>query len=148
MIRVFFSKIILPLPFFALLILTGAFAFYFKKKRTGKVLFIVGIAGLFLFSFHWIPDFMAGTLENRYTSIASEALQNQENPDIPVWVLGGGHTYDNRLSATSQLSSHALGRLSEAFACNEPYRQPTIVGEWWKQYRPKNSGRDIKRSSN
>jgi uncharacterized SAM-binding protein YcdF (DUF218 family) len=113
-LRIFFSKIILPLPFFWVLILIGGLFFLFKRKKTGKICIVIALTELLLFSFPWGPDFLAGKLEDNYTPVLTETLQNTVNDSLVIWVLGGGHTNDYRLSATLQLSSRALGRLTEA----------------------------------
>lgn len=125
--KILLSNLILPLPLLWLIILIGALFFLLKKKKTGSILFIIAIAEFFLFSFPWIPDFLAGNLENNFSPITKVELQNFEQDSLPVWVLGGGHDNDNRLSATSQLSYRSLGRLTEALRIMEATNSKNLL---------------------
>lgn len=60
-----------------------------------------------------IPVLLVNSLEDRYLPLDAELFLAEEDNEIHILVLGGGHGYDERLPANALLSSNALGRLNE-----------------------------------
>jgi len=110
-----FKKIVAPL-FFPLsiclqILLLGLLLLWFtRRQKTGKVLVTIGSILLALLSFSPVPNKILHRLEYKYPAV----LNVQKTSGVNwIVVLGGGHTSDPKLPATSQISGTALTRLIE-----------------------------------
>ena len=85
-----------------------------KKKWLSKLIALTVLFFLMV-STPLIPVILVNSLENRYLPLDSELFKvpAEEDKDIHILVLGGGHGYDDRLPANALLSSNARGRLHE-----------------------------------
>ena len=77
-----------------------------------------------------VPNLLVGSLENRYQTLLEIP---QSFPDTPVYVmvLGGGHTSDPRLPVNDQLSTTALGRLTEGIRIHQAIPGSRLVLSGW-----------------
>jgi uncharacterized SAM-binding protein YcdF (DUF218 family) len=117
------QKIISPL-FFPLnigleIILLGILLLWWsKRQKMAKILITSGFVWLLLCSNQFFSDFLLGCLEKQYQPILTESADaGHLAPFADVkWivVLGGGHSEDERLLATSRLADRSLGRVVEA----------------------------------
>jgi uncharacterized SAM-binding protein YcdF (DUF218 family) len=60
-----------------------------------------------------IPVILVNSIEDRYLPLDAVQFQAENGYDTHIVVLGGGHGYDESLSANALLSSNARGRLME-----------------------------------
>ncbi len=95
-------------PFWALLALAFV-AYRLKQKKMFRFFVITALFGLFIFSFSPLPSWLIYNLENEYPVLKGRPNTKQ----LPVLVLGGGHTNDPRLEPVQRLSPQALSRLTE-----------------------------------
>ena len=110
--RAFLSSLIMPLPVFYLLLLVALAFHLIKRKRTSKAFIYIAASWFLIISTPPVPRALVKSLENRYPHLTEEAIKNL--PDsCNIIVLGGGHSDDMGLSANNQLSTTALGRLTE-----------------------------------
>lgn len=83
-----------------------------KRKRTSKALIYFAASWFLIISTPPVPRALVKSLENRYPHLTEETIKNL--PDsCDIIVLGGGHSDDMGLSANNQLSTTAIGRLTE-----------------------------------
>jgi uncharacterized SAM-binding protein YcdF (DUF218 family) len=111
---------LMPLPFCLTLLVVGlGFAcLSAKRARLGRRLALAGLGLLLLFSNKYVSIWLVHPLEARHAAIpeltAGQPLPPQLAACRYVVVLGGGNGNSHGLSATSQLSSSALARVTEA----------------------------------
>lgn len=110
--RSFLSQILLPLPLFWILLITGYLLFIRKKIYAAKIITGAAVLLLILVSTPFVPQMLVKNLENRYPVFEAEKIDKTIQP-VHILVLGGGHTNDDRLPATGKLSESALTRLTE-----------------------------------
>jgi uncharacterized SAM-binding protein YcdF (DUF218 family) len=116
-----FKKIVAPLffpvPLCLGLLLLGLFLLWFtRRQRAGKLFVTLGVALLFCFTQGTAPRLILRPLEYRYAPLMSSATEAARGDLAAVrWivVLGGGHTSDPALPATSQIEGPTLARLVE-----------------------------------
>jgi uncharacterized SAM-binding protein YcdF (DUF218 family) len=65
-------------------------------------------------------------LENQY-KVVSPNTYNENTKPVNILVLGGGHTNDNRLPATNQLSESALTRLVEGIRLHRQIPNSSLI---------------------
>ena len=110
--RVFLSNLIMPLPIFYILLMAALVFYLIKRKRTSKAFIFIAASWFLIISTPPVPRALVKSLENRYPHLTKEAIKNL--PDsCDIIVLGGGHSDDMGLSANNQLSTTAIGRLTE-----------------------------------
>lgn len=110
--REFLSLIIMPLPVLYLILVTALIFFISGHKKSGKILLVIAGIWFLIISTPLIPKLLVRSLENKYPSLTDEAIKNL--PDsCDIIILGGGHSDDKDLSPNNQLSTTALGRLTE-----------------------------------
>jgi uncharacterized SAM-binding protein YcdF (DUF218 family) len=115
--RSFLSNIIMPLPVFYMLLLAGAVLHLMKRKRISRTFFYVAASWFLIISTPPVPRLLVKSLENRYPHLTEEVILSL--PDsCDIIVLGGGHSDDISLSANNQLSTTAIGRLTEGIRIN------------------------------
>lgn len=110
--RTFLSNLIMPLPVFYILLLAALVFNLLKKKKTSRAFIYIAATWFLIISTPPVPRALVRSLENRYPHLAEEAIKKL--PDsCNIIVLGGGHSDDMSLSANNQLSTTAVGRLTE-----------------------------------
>ena len=110
--RTFLSRLIMPLPVFYMLLLAALTFYLIGRKKTSKALIYFAAFWFLIISTPPVPRALVRSLENIYPHLTEEAIMNL--PDsCDIIVLGGGHTDDMGLSANNQLSTTAIGRLTE-----------------------------------
>ena len=119
----FWLKKALTLPFmplhFALLAgLAGlVLLFWTKRQKLGRALFAAAVVVLAVFSNRGVAGLLIASLETKYAAIPEAQSVAQLPPAAAtcrtIVVLGGGHSDSPELSHLSQLSTSALGRLTE-----------------------------------
>ncbi len=118
----FWFKKALTIPFLPLYfsLLTGAFGsmlLWTRRPKLGRVLITVAVLSLTAFSNKGVALFLLGSLETRFAPIpeihAETNLPAQIAGCRTIVILGGGHSNTNELSRVNQLSTSALGRLTE-----------------------------------
>jgi len=106
---------LMPLPLGIAFILLGLFFLYRNKIAKAKFTLLLSVVWLFLFSY---PPF-ANTLLHQIESDHPTLHKAPENIKY-IYVLGNGHTTDETLPITSQVSETAVVRLNEGIRL---YRQ-------------------------
>jgi uncharacterized SAM-binding protein YcdF (DUF218 family) len=112
LLKAFAESFFLPLPLCLILLLAGLLLLWFtKRQKAGKILVSAGVFILIIATCGPASDVLLNELEEEYSPIATSELPGSS----PRWiiVLGGGHTIDPRLPATSQLAESSLARLVE-----------------------------------
>jgi len=108
------APFLFPIPLILLISLAGLWLLSFTpRKKTGKVLVLLGIMLLALLSFAPLSNRIIAPLEHRYGTYSPTLSQTVSDPVAYVVVLGGGHVTDPSLPVTSRLSSASLIRLVE-----------------------------------
>ena len=110
--REIISNLLLPMPVFWFLTGFALITDFSVKKARTKVMLTVAFLILMISSTAFVPNLAANIMENKYAGNDIENMLETGKP-VHILVLGGGHTFDKRLPANSQLSENALGRLSE-----------------------------------
>ena len=111
--REFLSQIIMPLPVLYLIMGTALFLFIAGMKKTGRIFLVVAGTWFLIISTPFIPEALVKSLENKYPQITEASIINLRD-SCDIIVLGGGHSDDKDLSPNNQLSTIALGRVTEA----------------------------------
>lgn len=106
------SELILPLSVFWILILVAVFLRLRKKNKSSQYLLVISVCWFLIISTPFLPNLLVLHLENQYPVVSPKVL-NDLNQPVNILVLGGGHSNDERLPATNQLSESALTRLVE-----------------------------------
>ena len=124
-----FQKIVTPL-FFPVTIVLVIFVFGLsllilsRRKTTATVLISIGVLLLATLSYESVSERLLKPLEDRYLPLIHPA--NLEDVKWIV-VLGGGHTSDRRLSATSQISEFSLFRLVEGIRLHREFPKTKLI---------------------
>lgn len=110
--RAFLSSLIMPLPVFYMLLLASLTFYLIRRKRTSKAFVFFAAVWFLIISTPPVPRVLVSSLENIHPHLTEEAIMDL--PDsCDIIVLGGGHSDDMGLSANNQLSTTAIGRLTE-----------------------------------
>jgi uncharacterized SAM-binding protein YcdF (DUF218 family) len=110
--REFLSLIIMPVPVLYLLLIAAFVFFISKRQRTGKIFLIMAGIWFLIISTLPVPKILVKSLESKYHQLTEESIKNL--PDsCDIIVLGGGHSDDKDLSPNNQLSTTAIGRVTE-----------------------------------
>ncbi|GGB68650.1 membrane protein [Flavobacterium suaedae] len=100
-----------------------------KRKKTANRIAVIAIAELFIFSISPLPTYLIRRLEQQYKPLK----HIEANNNLPILVLGGGHTYDTTLVPSQQISATALSRLTEGIRLyNEGNKAPLILSGYTK----------------
>ncbi len=114
------SHIFFPVPLCLEILIVGVLLLLFtRKQRAGKVVVSVGVALFAAMSYTAVPTVLLRPLEYRYPPFCAEgrmdAPSRHKMPAVKwIVVLGGGHTSDPKIPATSRISNASLVRLIEA----------------------------------
>ncbi|MDB6093199.1 MAG: hypothetical protein JWM32_761 [Verrucomicrobia bacterium] len=110
---------LMPLPFcLALVVVGGVIAIVFSRwRRTGRLLAVLGVLLLLIFSNKQVGTRLLRPLENRYAAIP-ELPTGQPVPAslaacTAIVVLGSGHADRPEMAAIDRLSAAGLARLAE-----------------------------------
>jgi len=100
-----------PLPICIVILLLGLFLLWFtRRQKTGKIVVSLGVILLTILSYGTASNILLRSLEYKYPPL----IGLEDVQDVKwVVVLGGGHTSDQRLPITSQLSDASIARLME-----------------------------------
>ena len=119
----FMKKVIGPLFFPVSLcleaLLVGWLLLCFTRfQRSGKLLMLLGIIMLGLFSYAPFSDRLLERFEYQYPVVSQETISGfstASEPASPKWivVLGGGHSSNPELNPLSRLTRSSLARLAE-----------------------------------
>ncbi len=123
------QKIVTPL-FFPLTIVLLIFALglclliWNRRKKTGTAFILIGVSLLVTLSYESISEKLLKPLEDSY-----RPMIHPVNLEDVMWivVLGGGHTSDRRLSATSQISELSLFRLVEGIRLHHELPKTKLI---------------------
>ena len=108
------SQFLVPLPWSAFLLLAGLFVLWLtRRQRLGKALVSLGTLLLLLLSYGAVSNRLLAPLEIRYPTYDAREGAAAAGPFRYVVVLGGGHSSDPCLPASSQLSEASLVRVVE-----------------------------------
>lgn len=99
---------LMPLPLGVAFILLGLYFLYKNKLIKAKVTLIFSLIWLFLFSYSPFVNTLLYSIESTYPT-----LQQAPKEIKYIYVLGNGHTTDEGLPITSQVSETAVVRLNE-----------------------------------
>ncbi|ENM5776338.1 envelope biogenesis factor ElyC [Vibrio mimicus] len=112
-----FSSLLMPLPALLIIGFVGLMLIMFTAKRkTGCLVVLFSLTGLFLVSFQPVATRLLMPLERTYT-----AFLPVEGTIDYVMVLGNGHVVDDDIPPTSELSRAALMRLTEGIRISRMY---------------------------
>lgn len=126
---------LLPVPVCLEILLAGLFLLWFTRRiKTGKILVSAGTLLLAAFSFGPFPDMLLQPLEYRYAPVFT--VEKSSNAKWVV-VLGGGHTTDPRLPATSIIGSSSLHRLVEGIRLKRMLPGGKLVLSGGKTFDPR-----------
>jgi uncharacterized SAM-binding protein YcdF (DUF218 family) len=106
------SQIIMPLTVLFLLITAGFFLLIAKRRKAGRIIFMLSFIWFLIISTRPVPHLLAYNLEKRYHQLADSVIDTISS-DVKIIVLGAGFSDDQSLTPNNQLSLNALGRLVE-----------------------------------
>jgi len=109
------SMFLMPLPLGIAFIMLGLYFLYRNKTAKAKFTLTLSIVWLFIFSYPPVANTLLYSVESHYPTL-HKAPQNIKY----IYVLGNGHTTDETLPITSQVSETAVVRLNEGIRL---YRQ-------------------------
>lgn len=115
LLKKFVSMFLMPLPLGMVFIVLGIFFLYKNKLAKAKVTLIFSLVWLFLFSYPPLANTLLHQIESDHPTL-HKAPENIKY----IYVLGNGHTTDETLPITSQVSETAVIRLNEGIRL---YRQ-------------------------
>lgn len=124
---------VFPLSLCVELLFAGLILVWFtRKQKAGKLLVTAGAVLLTALSYGPIPRLLLNPLEGRYPAVGAQALAMPTPPSNETharWivVLGGGHTADERLPVTSQISPESLARLVEGVRLYKQWPKTKVV---------------------
>jgi len=133
-----FQKIVTPLFFpvtivFLMLVLGLSLLILSRRKKTGTVFILIGVLLLGTLSYESISEKLLKPLEDRYLPM----IHPMNLEDVRwIVVLGGGHTSDRRLSATSQISELSLFRLVEGIRLHHELPRTKLILSGGKVFDP------------
>ncbi|WP_394142390.1 envelope biogenesis factor ElyC [Vibrio chagasii] len=103
------SSLLMPLPAMLILAFLGlALVMFTTKRKTGCLITLSALCGIFLIAFQPVSSQLLMPMERQHTAF----LPVDETVDY-VMVLGSGHVVDDQIPPTSELSRTGLMRLSE-----------------------------------
>ncbi|WP_299689634.1 envelope biogenesis factor ElyC [uncultured Vibrio sp.] len=103
------SSLLMPLPAMLILAFLGlALVMFTTKRKTGCLMTLSALIGIFLIAFQPVSSQLLMPMERQHTAF----LPVDETVDY-VMVLGSGHVVDDQIPPTSELSRTGLMRLSE-----------------------------------
>ncbi|SJL83273.1 envelope biogenesis factor ElyC [Vibrio palustris] len=117
------SSLFMPLPALLIIGFLGLSLIMFTAKRkSGCVIVLFSLLGIFLVSFQPVSSRLLMPLERQYKGF----LPVDESIDY-IMVLGSGHVVDDQLPPTSELSRTALMRLTEGIRIFRMYPGSKLI---------------------
>ncbi|MGO1191529.1 envelope biogenesis factor ElyC [Vibrio casei] len=117
------SSLLMPLPALLIIGFIGLFLIMFTYKRgTGCVFMFISLMGIFLFSFQPVTTPLLKATERTY-----KAFLPVDGTIDYVMVLGSGHTVDDDMPPTSELSRTGLMRLTEGIRILRMYPGAKLI---------------------
>ncbi|NOH95260.1 envelope biogenesis factor ElyC [Vibrio sp. 99-70-13A1] len=117
------SSLLMPLPAMLILAFLGlALVMFTTKRKTGCLITLTALCGIFLIAFQPISSRLLMPLERQY----SVFLPTDKSIDF-VMVLGSGHVVDDQIPPTSELSRTGLMRLSEGIRVLRMYPGAKLI---------------------
>ncbi|MGB1227300.1 MAG: ElyC/SanA/YdcF family protein [Poseidonibacter sp.] len=122
------SAFLLPVPIGLFLLLIAFYFLMTNSYKKAKVFLFLGLAWFVLLSFQPISNAIISPLENSHKALL-------EIPKVEyVLVLGAGHTTDEKLSITSQLSEVAVVRLNEGIRILKNQENAKLIVSGYKGF--------------
>lgn len=118
--------LIMPIPILFLLILTGIFFLFIKRKRTFRVFLVLSGGWLLIITTPFIPKLMVRSLEKKYSPL-TDTFQFDSVKSLNIFVLAAGHADDPSLNPNDQLSRSALGRLTEGVRLQKIFKNSKLI---------------------
>ena len=124
-----FQKIVTPLFFPVTLVcfifvLGLSLLIFSRRRKTGAAFMLIGVLVLGTLSYEPVSERLLKPLESKYPPM----IHPVDLEDIRwIVVLGGGHTSDQRLSATSQISELSLFRLVEGIRLHRELSNTKLI---------------------
>ena len=123
---------LMPLPACLTLMIAGLVLTHRERqRRLGRILLTAGLALLVAFSNKAVSRWLIAPLEAAYPPIPELTPASPMPADLAacryVVVLGGGHGDTPGLSATSKLSTSAIGRLAEGVRLARALPEATVI---------------------
>lgn len=122
-----------PLAVFWIFIVLSLFFYAVKRKKTAKKIALVAVVQLFIFSVSPLPTYLIRRLEQQYKPLKHISANN----NLPILVLGGGHTYDTTLIPSQQISTGALSRLTEGIRLYKECNKTRLTLSGYSKYNGK-----------
>ncbi|MDR9828985.1 envelope biogenesis factor ElyC [Vibrio sp. FNV 38] len=117
------SALLMPLPAMLILAFLGLMLIMFTAKRkSGCVIVLFSLVGIFLVAFQPLTTRLLMPLEREY----SVFLPVDQSVDY-IMVLGNGHVVDNEIPPTSELTRAGLMRLSEGIRILRMYPGAKLI---------------------
>jgi uncharacterized SAM-binding protein YcdF (DUF218 family) len=113
------AQILYPIPLCLETLIAGLFLLLFtRKQRIGKSIVTAGVILFAILSSMSVPKMLLRPLERQYLPLnittPSDTSSGGVTPSVKwIVVLGGGHTTDQEIPVTSQVSDESLVRLIE-----------------------------------
>jgi len=112
----------MPLPLGVILVIVGVFFLYTHKTQKAKVALSLSILWIFLFSYGPFSNLLLHSIETTYPTL------HKAPKDVKyIYVLGNGHTTDESLPITSQVSQTAMVRLNEGIRLYHQLHENAIL---------------------
>ncbi|MDZ4815768.1 MAG: ElyC/SanA/YdcF family protein [Verrucomicrobiota bacterium] len=145
------TQFIYPVPFLFLLFIPGYIFIYRKTPHLRRARLFFTLAGfwLLILAYGWFPRFLMASLENQYQPLLHDNQVEIEKLRNVKWivVMGGGHSSDPRLPATSQLSMESMGRVSEAIRLHRLLPHTRILMSGSGVYDPQSNALTMSRAA-
>lgn len=117
------SSLLMPLPAMLILAFLGlALVMFTTKRKTGCLITLSALCGIFLIAFQPVSSQLLMPMERQHTAF----LPTNESVDY-VMVLGSGHVVDDQIPPTSELSRTGLMRLSEGIRIQRIYPGAKLI---------------------
>ncbi len=117
------SSLLMPLPAMLILAFLGlALVMFTTRRKTGCLVILTALCGIFLISFQPVSSRLLMPMERQY----SVFLPVDKTVDY-VMVLGSGHVVDDQIPPTSELSRTGLMRLSEGIRVMRMYPGAKLI---------------------
>ena len=124
------STFLMPLPIAVLLILLGLYFLLKKQSKRAAYTLLFSVVWIFVFSYAPIANAMLYQIESSYPT-----LKKAPKNTAYIYLLGGGHTHDETLPITSQVSNEAVVRLTESIRLYQQLeKKPKIIVSGYKGY--------------
>jgi uncharacterized SAM-binding protein YcdF (DUF218 family) len=143
-IKKIISSFIMPFPLCSILILAAVLLYFrFNRRKAGLILGFSALALLVLLSLSPVSNALIRPLEGRFAAMTE--VPDSLNDVQWIVVLGGGHTSDESVSITGQISSPALKRLMEGIRLHKELENSKLILSGSGVYDPVSNAEMMKR---